>query len=241
MKTLKLILCFSLLALTFQSCRKGGPWGIKGKGDNVTENRTVSGFDKIHLSMDADIFYTQDSVFKVEVSAQPNILTVLEVEVENHTLKFDFKRNVWEHNKVKITIHSPNLKGLSISGSGDITVQNEITTNEMDLSISGSGNIYFPSLTATNLVAMISGTGDINISGGSLSSQSLTISGSGKIDAEDNVAQSCVAKVSGSGDIIIHVVESLKATISGSGNISYKGSPSLDTDISGSGRLIQLK
>jgi hypothetical protein len=241
MKTVKLLIFVSILSFVSQSCRKGGPWGIKGKGSNVTKEINVSDFDKIHVSIDADVYYTQDSIFKIEVTAQENILAVLETKVSNKSLKFDYRRNVWDHNQVKITVHAPTMNELSISGSGDITVQNPLTTKSLELSITGSGNINVPSLTATNLKAAISGNGDVVISGGKVSIQDLNISGFGKIDAEDLVAQISTAKISGSGDITIQVVESLKVTISGSGNISYRGNPSVDKNISGSGRLIQIK
>ena len=240
MKTLKFSLFALFFSFAFFACHKGGPFGIKGKGNNVTELKNLDGFDKIQLSIDADIFYIQDSVFKVEISAQQNILTVLKVEVENHTLKFDFKRNVWEHNKITVTVHSPNMNEFNISGSGNITAQTPITATNMELDISGSGSVYLPSLTAKNLKATISGNGDVKIAGGSLVTQDFEISGSGKIDALDIVTQISTANVSGWGDITIHVVESLKATISGSGDISYKGNPTIDEDISGTGKLIHL-
>ena len=239
-KSFKLILCVSLIGALTQSCNKGGPWGIRGTGTNVTETKDITGFDKLDLSIDADIFYTQDSIYKVEISAQQNILAVLKTEVNRSTLSFDYRRNVWDHNKVKITIHSPNLNELNISGSGDITVQNSLTAQTLDLNISGSGNVYLPSLTAQTLKATISGNGDVKISGGSLTSESFHVSGSGTIDAENIQTESCTLKVSGSGDITVNVTESLDVHISGSGDVRYRGKPSVTSDISGSGRLIHL-
>ena len=240
MKTIQLILAISLLSIFSQSCRKGGPWGIKGKGPNVTETKELEGFDKIHLSMDADIYYTQDSVYKVEISAQQNILAVLKTEVKNHALQFDFRRNVWGHSKIKITVHTPDLNDISISGSGDITAQNTLNTNALELSISGSGNINLPSVNAKNLKVTISGSGDVKISGGSLISETFKISGSGDIDAEGIMAENSTITISGSGDAKVYVTESLDVRISGSGDVHYKGNPSIDSDISGSGKLTRL-
>lgn len=240
MQIIKLIIIVSIISIFSQSCRKGGPWGIRGKGSNVTETRDLKDFDRIQLSIDADVYYTQDSVYKVEISAQSNILTVLKVEVSGSELKLDFKRNVWDHNKIKITVHSPNLKGLSISGSGDINVQNSVNTSDLELNISGSGNIYLPFLNSQNVSARISGTGDIKIAGGGTKTETLTVSGSGNIDAKDFVAENCTAKISGLGDISVHATEILNVTISGTGDVSYRGKPSVSSDISGLGKLIHL-
>jgi len=240
MKTFKLILSLALLTLISQSCHKGGPWGIKGKGENVTETKDLSGFDRIHLSIDADIYFTQDSVYKVEISAQPNILAVMKAEVNNYTLSFDYRRNVWDHNKVKITIHAPDLRAVNISGSGDFNFQNEMNTNNLELTISGSGNIYFPELNAKNLKLNVSGSGDVKIANGTLISEDFTISGAGNVDAVSLTAQSAEVNVSGFGDIKVNVTENLDVTISGSGSVSYKGNPSVSRNISGSGKLIHL-
>lgn len=241
MKTSKLIIILSILGVFTQSCHKGGPWGIKGKGENVTETKKLIGFDKIRLSIDADIYYTQDSVYKVEISAQQNILAVMKAEVINNTLRFDFRRNVWDHNKIKITIHSPDLEELSISGSGDITAENNLNLENLDLSISGSGTVYLPSLTAKSLKATISGSGDVKVSGGKLNTETFIVSGSGDIDAEHVIATNCIIKISGYGDVTVNVTETLDVSISGSGDVSYRGNPDVESDISGSGNLIHLK
>ncbi len=239
-KALKLILVITLISFFSQSCRKGGPFGIKGKGENVTEIKNLTGFDKIHLSIDADIYYTQDSVYKVEITAQQNILAVLKVEVQNNTLTFDYKRNVWDHKKVKITVHSPNMNELSISGSGDIIAQNLLTTNTLELSISGSGNVNIPALNAKSLKATTSGTGDVKISGGSVTGETLNISGTGNIDNEKLQTESATVKISGLGNVTVNVTETLDVNISGSGDVRYKGKPTVKSSISGTGKLVHL-
>jgi hypothetical protein len=240
MKSIKLILCVAIISACFQSCKKGGPWGIRGEGNNVSETLNLSGFDKIHLSIDGDVFYTQDSIYKIEISAQTNILAVLKAEVSGTELTFDYRRNVWDHKKVNITIHSPSIRAFSISGSGNITAQNTLTSDNFDMSVSGSGNIYIPLLNAQSLSGTVSGNGNVTISGGTVKSESFNVTGSGNIDAGNIVSENCIVKVSGSGNIIVNVTESLDATISGSGNISYRGEPSLNSHVSGFGRLIHL-
>lgn len=148
MKTNKCVIGFLILTAVFvQSCKKGGMWGIKGQGENITEVRNVSDFDKIQLSTDADIEYVQDSIYKLEVNAQKNILAVLETKVVANELIIDFKRNVWEHHKIGIIIHSPNMHKINLSGSGVMTIKNKINSPSLDVTISGSGNLSINSMT----------------------------------------------------------------------------------------------
>lgn len=240
MKSFKLILTVSIISIFIHGCKKGVLWGITGKGSNVTEVRSASGYSSIQLSIDADVSYTQDSVYYLEISAQQNIMKVLATEVDGSELKIDFKRNVWKHHQVKIIVHSPDINKLGISGSGDIAVTNSIKTGSMGLNISGSGNISIPLLIAGTLTAKISGSGDITVSDGKINSEELSISGSGNIKTENAICGNSTSKISGSGDISLHATESLNVSISGSGDISYKGKPAVTSKISGSGSLIHI-
>ena len=240
MRTVKFILPALLIALNFISCRKDDPWKVCGKGDNITEIRSVKGFSGIDLCISADLYYQQDSIYWVEVTAQPNVLSVIETAVYGNVLKI--KTNTWlvRHKPITVVVHSPDITYLSLSGSGNIYVQNAIAANYMDILVNGSGNISVPSLTAKTLSTKISGSGNIKITGGEVSDEDLRISGSGNIDALNLIANTCRVNVSGSGDVFVNVLQKLYVTISGSGDVKYKGMPAVETHISGSGKIIHI-
>jgi len=240
MKSFQFIAIIILTGLLSQSCRKGSMWGIRGEGSSVTESRYVTGFSAINLSVNADISYMQDSVYKLEITGQRNILLILDTKTEGNDLTIDFKRNVWTYDKLKLIIHSPNLSKLNISGSGNIDVSNTITGNNLDLVISGSGNISVPAVSLQSLSAKISGSGDIRVHGGSCSSEYLSISGSGNITCDFLSGKNGDIKMSGSGNISTNCSETLTVKISGSGNVKYRGTPAINSDISGNGKLIHI-
>jgi hypothetical protein len=240
MKTLKTILPITLLFVVLTGCGKKLFGSIVGKGDNVTEIRELTGFNKIKLAMDGDVIYVQDSAYYVEISAQENVLEVLTTEISAGELKIDFRKWVRRHKDITIIVHCPEMRGMTISGSGNIDSPNAIASNDMDLRISGSGNISLYSVVTPELDASISGSGNITIGGGSANNEKVTISGSGNIDVLGLEANSSYAKISGSGSITVKVVQQLDATISGSGDIRYSGQPVVNTHISGSGAVIHL-
>lgn len=230
------IIAFIIL-ICVASCKKDSLFGIIGKGKTVTEVRYVNGFTKINLSLDGDLNYVQDSVYYVEVKAQSNILPVLKTQIEGDILNIKFKGVIWKHSPVRIIVHSPEINGFDVNGSGDIYAGDIINTNKLDLSISGSGDISVSSLKGQDLDASISGSGSININGGSLKYEKLVVSGSGSINSINVLCLTTSGKISGSGNITINVVEMLYAKISGSGDIKYRGTPSVDAEISGSGKV----
>ena len=240
MKSLKWMIPMVLLLTAFTSCKKHIFNSIKGKGATVTEIRDLSGFNKISLDIDADVYYTQDSIYYVEISAQQNVLNVITTDISSGELEIDSRKWIRKHNGITIIVHSPQLYSLDISGSGKIESAGAISTTTLELNISGSGNISLASINSAELESKISGSGNISASGGVVTNQKSTISGSGNIDMTGLSANHSDAKISGSGNISIWALNQLKATISGSGDIRYKGNPEVNTSISGSGSVIHI-
>lgn len=229
-----------VIAMCLPSCQKGSIFGIRGEGGQVTETRDLKDFNAIRLSIDANVLYTQDSVFKVEITAQKNILAVMNLTNESGELHIDFKRNVYKHQNISVVVHSPDLNKLTVSGSGNITTAGNLATTHLDLGISGSGDITIPAADLQSITAHISGSGNIRLDNGTCKSETFEISGSGNINTEFLSALNGDAKISGSGGIIINASETLRVRISGSGDVKYKGTPSISNQISGSGKLIHL-
>lgn len=228
------------IAASFTSCKKNLFNSIKGKGATVTEIRDLTGFNKISLSIDGNVNYLQDSVYFVEISAQQNVLDVITTEISGGELKIGANRWIRKHNGIKIIIHSPDLRAMDLSGSGNMESSSDILTPDLELNVSGSGNITLASVHTDQLEATISGSGNIQVSAGMTTNQKAKISGSGNIEMDGLTANESDAKISGSGSVSVWSVNHLKATISGSGDVKYKGNPIVNTNISGSGSVIHI-
>lgn len=233
MKKWNLVL-FGLLALVLSACEK-----VTGEGPVVTENRSLTNFSGVDLRMNASVIYKQAPNYKVEVSGQENILDRLITEIENGKLVVRMKNDVRlrRHEEITVTVHSPELSRLRVSGSGKITATGLVNAADMEMDISGSGDIYLADLVAAKLDANVSGSGNIDIVSGRIPEEKLRISGSGDIDLSNVLADEVTTTTSGSGNIKVNVVEQLRVTISGSGNVYYKGQPSISVSTSGSGKV----
>ena len=238
MKHLHLLL-ISAAAIMMTSCYKDR---ITGEGPLVTETRAHSNFSGIDLRISGDVYFNQDTVYKVEVEAQENILDVMETYVSNNKLVIKFKNDVRvkDHEPVRIMISGPSVKELKISGSGNITTTGAINPSGMEMDIDGSGNIHMTELNTGFLDADISGSGNITVDAGTATEEKLRISGSGNINLGDIAASKATATTSGSGDMRVNAAQTLNVTISGSGNVYYKGNPVINTSISGSGKVLHF-
>ena len=220
----------------FPSCEK-----IVGEGPIVTEIRSTGNFSGISSEMSGKVNFRIADEYKVEVSAQRNILDVLQTHVVDGVLHIDFKDfvRVKRHEDLLINITAPTANYFRLSGSGDMDVRGDLATNSLQVKMSGSGNIFIEkAVVASGIDADISGSGNISILNGSAINQDLKISGSGKMEFAGVSSENAVTRISGSGDMKLVVSKKLDATISGSGSVYYHGNPIINTKISGSGKVI---
>jgi len=231
------IALLSVLILLTTSCEK-----INGEGPVVTESRDVSGFSGIDFRIGGDVYFKKDSVYKVEVSAQQNILDKLDTYVSDGNLVIKPRNgiHILSYKDVRVMVSGPEMNQLRVSGSGNISTGDAFATSTIDMDVSGSGKITVVDMTADYADLKISGSGDIKIQNGTITEEKLKISGSGSIDLTNVTAAKATTTTSGSGDIWLQVSESLNATISGSGSVYYKGNPIIDTKISGSGKVAHM-
>jgi hypothetical protein len=233
------LICAVIVATlgSLSSCSRA--FGIHGEGAPVVEQRSPGVFQKISLAIDADVILHTDSVYRIEITGQRNVLDVLTTQVSNNELQIDFSDCVSEHSAITIHVYAPVYVRVSLNGSGSISNTDSLTASTVDLWISGAGSISLQRMRSSTINTYISGSGSISLAGqtGTLNS---SVSGSGKTKAFDLAAQNTRIQVSGSGDSEVNAVQSLAVEISGSGNVYYRGTPSLSVSVSGSGRVIHV-
>lgn len=234
MKNFHLALCVIFLFIISFSCKK-----ITGKGPVVVESRQTASFDALNLNIPANLYFKQDSVFKVELQAQENILKEIETVVINNELQVRFRHDITKVRSsegITVLVNGPHVRSFKVSGSGYLEVTDPITPANMVLQVNGSGNLRVNNVNTSEVNAGVDGSGQITVSGNA-NTNNLGISGSGLISALDLQVKDARANIRGSGNIQLFATQTLDATISGSGDVLYKGSPAVTTHISGSGTV----
>ena len=212
-------------------------------GETIKETRDVGPFSSISLAMAADVYLTQGPVQKVVIEGDKSSLEKIETIVSDEKLKIETK-NHWGGNIGKITIYItvPEINGLTVAGSGDISTQSAIKTDELDMNVSGSGSIHFKELSVREASATITGSGNIDIASGQAENEmDVEITGSGSFSGEGFTAQEVEVTITGSGSAMVWAVKELDTTITGSGNVGYKGSPQVNANSTGSGKTHSIQ
>lgn len=85
---------------------------------------------------------------------------------------------------------------------------------------------------------VLTGIGQIGVSGPTQNSIYLELNGVGNIGAYDLEVDEAEANITGNGNIEVRAISELTGLISGRGNVLYRGNPALNVHVSGSGTFI---
>lgn len=212
-----------------------------GSGTVATEARSVGEFQAVAQQGSIDLTVRQGAAASVQVSADDNLLPLVETVVEEGrsgpTLVVRFKRGerITTRNPVRVEIVMPKLVSLASAGSGDVIVE-AFSTPSLRLAISGSSDAKLNSLTTDELAISISGSGDVAGSG-QAGKLTVSIAGSGDVRLGELRADDVKVTIAGSGDATVHAEKALKVSIAGSGDVVYSGNATADTKVAGSGSV----
>lgn len=216
---------------------------VQGSGKIITQDQSVSGFNRVELGGTGQVTITQGDREALTVEADDNIMPYIRTEVRGSTLYLGFtsagsSMRIRPSAPIRFNLTMKQISGLEVSGSGNITAPS-VNTSSLDMQISGSGNVDVAALQASSVDSGISGSGSVSLAG-QVTSQKISISGSGKYEAAKLQSQRADVSVSGSGDTTLWVTDALDVRISGSGDVSYYGNPSVQSSSSGSGKIRSL-
>lgn len=229
------------------------PQTAKG-GERVFDLR---GFTGISLLGSMDVVVQQGD-FAVRATGAPQDLDLLDIRTDGHSLAIGTvkERKVRFTGDVLVHVTLPELKQLTINGSGDIKASGTGTTTALDLHVLGSGDILLTGpRKAEQLTVTVNGSGDVKVAGvtvpgtskisvlgsgdvqvaGSTGRLELSLSGSGDADVSSlSIAEGGQVTTMGSGDVILNSTVPLKVTTMGSGevrNVATQGrAPRTDED-----------
>ncbi len=204
-----------------------------------TVSRKVQGFTKLDLKVPVDVTIRPGKAFSLVLDLRDSdMASKISTEVQGDTLVISSNdRSLHLRGKNTATLTLPDLRGVSISGSGDVDVAGFDQGTSLALTISGSGNITYSGKTAALAVA-IAGSGNVKLLG-STATLSVTIEGSGDLKAADFTAKNASVAVDGSGDADLRVSGgAVQFAVNGSGDIRWSGEASVVSAVThGSGSI----
>ena len=214
---------------------------IKGNGTIETKTFPQNNFNALSISggWTADIRHSE--TFSIQIETDENIFPDLDISVAGTTLNIGFKSGYSiSPTQCKVSITMPALIKLQTAGSLTAVISSfNMPKDSMSIDISGSGNITARDITVNTLKVDVSGSADFSATG-KAKNIIADVSGSGDIKTTDFETEKADISISGSGSAKVWVTRHLKADIGASGSVRYKGNPVIETKSSGSGRISSL-
>ena len=205
----------------------------------ATEQRTVSGFTRLHIGGSFEVILSQGNSEGLTVTAETEMMPHILTKVENGTLKITTDNKWHSSGKMKLEIAFIDLSEIDCSGAIQLSSAAPVKFKEIEIATSGSAKTQLQ-LTAHKLDVDISGAGSTEING-KVQKVELDISGSGKYVAPDLTSETYEINISGAGHAEVYAANSLDVSVSGSGLVKYKGNPRISQDISGSGKIVRVE
>ena len=128
------------------------------------QEMVVDGFDAITLTGTANVVYEPGDEHRVRIEAPADVMPYINVYVEEEELFLADKPKAdsVHFNHVTITVTSPTLRCITLSGVGNIIAPKPFTADLIDIRLSGAGNVKIADLTCRKLTLSQTGAGNID-------------------------------------------------------------------------------
>jgi len=227
------------IVLILASLSGCGLFFLRGDGNVVTQTRTVSAaFDEVIASNTVDVKITKAETVSITLEIDANLQAEIEVVVEDGALCVrdadSFKTLI--PTKALLTVACPSLRGMVLSGVGDVEATGFDSDQDFRAALSGTGSLWFTG-GAGKMDITLSGTGAANLEG-SADSLDAILSGTGALKAQSFPCLGATIVVSGTGNAACTVNGNVSALPSGTGDLDLYGAYSVVSALcTGTGRV----
>ncbi|MDR1302702.1 MAG: DUF2807 domain-containing protein [Treponema sp.] len=227
-------------------CASGNSDRIRGNGNTVISDRTMTTFEKIQITTaysnhngsdgKSIIRIHSSEEYRLSLTIDSNLNQYVEMNATNNVLKIETTRRL--ANDFIVDIYSPKISGISINAIGKVEIIDKINVPSFLVEITGAGEID-GNIECEIFSANINGAGKFTMIGASKDAE-INISGACMFNGEDFKINNASIQISGAGTATIWAVDNLAANISGFGSIKYRGSPNTILGRSGFGSIKKM-
>jgi putative autotransporter adhesin-like protein len=224
---------------TFDGSSFFGATTERGSGHVITENRTVQGFDIIHVGYPANVLVRQGASEALTIEGDDNAVAAIRTQVVGGVLEIDNQRDrkvyVTTSHPINITITVKDLRELDFDSAGQVTIQG-LKTDRLKTLLDGAGTLTFDNLQVKSFDAGLSGAGSMHANG-TVDTLGVSVDGLGSFDGEALHSQTATVTINGMGSANVWADGELSAEINGLGSVNYSGSAKVSKAVNGLGTI----
>ena len=194
-------------------------------------NNTLTDYDELEINGLFDVRITQGHEYSLEligperekqkykVSQHGKTLTI---EYDND-IKFNWKVNPLNLDRIKINITMPELESLELKGAGDVGFR-DFTVDNLDIEVLGAVDVT-GQVNASDITINLSGASKLELHGEG-STMDATVQGASQLKAYDFSVENALVEANGASSAKVYVTGRLEIKEGVASKVSYRGNPS---------------
>jgi hypothetical protein len=215
-----------------------GESGARGEVSEASERTyQLANFERIATTGPQDLEIKYGDTFSVRAEGA---VSRLEVAVENGELVIRPRNGGgWDWNDfddTKVSVTMPRLTRVSLTGSGEVSVDGVKGDRFAALVQGFAGSIAVNDLQVDQAEFTINGPGDI-VAAGTVRGTHVTVNGPGEVQAGDLRSQTAAIMVNGPGDVELAVEQEADVSVQGPGQVDIDGPARCSISTSGPGSV----
>ncbi|MCJ7700786.1 MAG: DUF2807 domain-containing protein [Anaerolineales bacterium] len=201
---------------------------VTGSGVVITEERQVSGFERINVCCGMELYLTQGETESLKIEADDNFMDEIVTTIDNGSLWVQYRElsnvNYQPSKPVRLYLSAVEIREVSISGGGDLNLES-LASEGFELDLSGGSDGQIGTIAAEDVRFQMSGGGEILAGNLETESLAITVSGGGEFEVDQVEAGLLEIDLSGGSDADIRDLSAaeLRLESSGGGRVSMAG------------------
>lgn len=233
------LLIASTAIAALAACQFEGRAESRDAGPETSRTYQVGQFDRIEVMGPYEVAVTTGGATSVAASGGANLLDETDVLIEDGALVIKPKKRKgmrfnWKDGKARFAVNVAGLRGASIAGSGDVSVDK--VAGDFAGEVAGSGSIGIGAMRGGKTTVKIAGSGEFTGSG-QVDALDVSIAGSGDVNLAGLTAKTADISIAGSGDVRANASDTAQVKIMGSGDVELGGGAKCTVKKAGSGNV----
>ena len=205
---------------------------IKTTGVVVGEERDVKQFNKINVSNNIKVRFTQDSSYHVTVNADSALIEIVETQVMEGTLFLRTKKSYDKKERIEIVVSSKQLEAISASSGSEFTTTGKISVPSLTIDAISGANIYINC--EVDNIKIDSNSGSKTTLNGQCKKMIVSCDAGSQIIANNMTVQEADINANSGSQVMVYVTELINIEARSGSKIVCKGNPQTGKiDVSG--------